>query len=639
MANYDTKVRVKADVENSDLSKLQKDFDKLEAKLESLYAKGEKLEALGVDKQSKQWKSLVYDVAQTENALEDVREKITEINANTSVKGFEKLKQAAGKFFGVVQDGTKKSNGLLKTLVSRFKGIALSLLVFNWITKGFNAMVRAMKEGFQNLAQYSNEYNESMSALKSQTAQFKNGLATAFEPIANIIIPYLTRLVSWLNTAADATAQFFAAMQGKTTYTRAKKQVVDYAKSLDTASKSAKKALASFDELNVLNKNDNNANQSGVMTGADAFEEAQINPGIYDALERVKGLLEIIHPLAIAIGVAFLAWKITKLLDNLGVVIKNGKEIMGFLGFIAGLALAIYEYFSMWKDGVDWEGIKGYVAGVALAVTSLYFLLGPFAAGIGLIVSGVAGLVLAFKDMTQNGVNAENMTLALISAVGILAGVFIAFGGPAAAIVAGIMAVVAQVAAFVIAADNGKEALTTLKSMCKNFADFIKKIFSGDIKSAFDSLENCLRDFANVFIIIIESIANCVINGLNLLIEKINSISFSIPDWVPGLGGKTMSPSLKLLEEVHIPRLAEGAVIQGGRPFAAILGDQRIGQTNIETPLKTMVDAFKIAMAETGGAHGGEYTFVAQLDGRTIFKETVKQNQIYQKSTGKSAFE
>jgi Na+/H+ antiporter NhaB len=36
---------------------------------------------------------------------------------------------------------------------------------------------------------------------------------------------------------------------------------------------------------------------------------------------------------------------------------------------------------------------------------------------------------------------------------------------------------------------------------------------------------------------------------------------------------------------------------------------------------------------------GGNYTFVAQLDGRTIFKETVTQNNLYRTQTGRSAFE
>lgn len=641
MANYDASVRVNTKVDNSDLGKLQKDFDKLEAKLDSLYRKGDKLESLGVDKQSKQWKSLQYDVAQTEMALEDVRDRIQEVNATAPTNGFEKLEKSSKKCFKSIQSETKKSNGLLSTLGSRLKGIALSLFIFNWITKGFNVMVNAMKEGFHNLAQYSDEYNASMSALKSQTEQLKNGLATAFEPIVNMIIPYLTKFVGWLNTAADAMAQFLAAMQGKSTYTRAKKQVLDYAKSLDTAAKSAKGALASFDQLNVLSKNDSNVNTGSGLSGADAFEEAEINPEIYVMLERVKSLLEVIKPLVITIGFALLAWKIANFLKDLGSVTANLWDAYGIILLIVGLALSVYEYFSMWKNGVDWDGIIGYIAGVAMAVLGLYMLFGPFVAGIGLIIFGIAGLVLAIKDMTENGFTAENMTLALISAFGILAGVFIAFGAPAAVVGGAVMAVIGVLAAIVIWAGNGEEALDRLQNQFSLFGSFLKNIFAGDFKAAFNDIKYFAVECLNQGNILTESIINCIIKGLNWLIEKINTISFELPDWVPAIGGKAFSPNIKPISEVFLPRinipeLANGAVIQGGRPFAAILGDQPAGQTNIETPLSTMVDAFKQAMSETGG---GNYTFVAQLEGRTIFRETVRQEQLQYKATGIGAFQ
>ena len=143
MADYDASIRVNTKVDNSDLGQLQKDFDKLERKLEELHKKGDKFEALGVNKQSKQWQALRYDVAQTENALEDARERIQEINELNTGKpesGFSIVRNAANGLFKTIKKGTKQSNGLLVTMGSRLKGIALSLLVFNWISKGFNAM-------------------------------------------------------------------------------------------------------------------------------------------------------------------------------------------------------------------------------------------------------------------------------------------------------------------------------------------------------------------------------------------------------------------------------------------------------------------------------------------------------------------
>ncbi len=87
-----------------------------------------------------------------------------------------------------------------------------------------------------------------------------------------------------------------------------------------------------------------------------------------------------------------------------------------------------------------------------------------------------------------------------------------------------------------------------------------------------------------------------------------------------------------------IPMLANGAVIRGGDPFMAVLGDQPRGQTNIETPLPTMVQAFKQALTESGGMGGGEYTFIAQLNGKTIFEEVVSRNDMFKKAAGHSRF-
>lgn len=53
-------------------------------------------------------------------------------------------------------------------------------------------------------------------------------------------------------------------------------------------------------------------------------------------------------------------------------------------------------------------------------------------------------------------------------------------------------------------------------------------------------------------------------------------------------------------KKYNIPHLAQGALLRGGDPFLAYVGDQPRGQTNIEAPLKTIVDAFKTALSETG---------------------------------------
>ena len=570
---------------------------------------------------------------------DELSARLAEINkeVHTIRNGFSDLESKGRKALDSCGTCAKKSGNLLSTMASRLKGILLSLFIFNWISKGFNAMVSAMKEGFRNLAQYSKDYNAQMSALQSSCAQFKNSLAAAFEPIVNMAIPYLVKLINWLIKAADAVAQFMAILQGKSTYTRAKKQTIDYAKSLDTASKSAKKALAAFDELNVLSDQGGSAAGGGELTGKDAFEEASVDPKMVEMLEKAKKLMEIIKPLAVFIGIVLLAWGIAGLLKNLGELGPYLTKALGLIILVAGAALMVYEYIKMWKNGVDWEGIVGYVAGLALAVVGLLILFGPVAAGIGLIVGGAAGLILALKDMTENGVNAQNMTLLLISAGAILAGVFLTLGGAAAVVVGAVMAVIAAIAGVVVWAGNGEEALATLKDMLGKLGTFVKSVFAGDWKSAFEAIVGFAKDATNMGNIIAESFANGFIKAINAIIDAINSISIDIPDWVPVFGGKKWDgPNIPNWNaHVSLPRLANGAVIQGGQPFLAWLGDQPRGQTNIETPLATMVEAFKQAQAENGG---GTYTFVAKLNEREIFRETVRQDRMYKNTHGQSAF-
>ena len=584
MSNYDASIRVNTEIDNSNLLKLQVQIDKAVNKVSKLSSELSELKNKKIptqeyeeisrsvekaqlnldrliDRQDKMvslgktsgsaWDSLQYDIEAARNTLEyakadmqdlvdagkaftlgagqnEIAQKENElaiaqaelqalkVKLDETVSKFREADNSAKNFFGGLRDGTKKSNNLLTGLTRRLKNLAIRLLLFRWIIKGYNAMLTGMKEGFQNLAQYSTNYNKTLSELKSQTATLKNSFAAAFEPIADIVVSNFTRLVTWINKAMDAMAQFIAVLQGKSTYTKAKKQVIDYAKSLDTASKSAKKALASFDELKVLNKSDSADSGNGELTGADAFEEAEINPEIYEMLEKVKKLLEYIAPLAVAVGIALLAWKIASFLKDLGSVAANLKDAYGIIMFIAGVALLVYHYFNMWKDGVDWEGIKGYIAGVAMAVLALYLLFGPLVAGIALIVLGIAGLVLAFKDMCENGFTAENMVLALVSAVMIVVGVFIAFGAVAALVVGAVLAVIGIFAAMIIWAGNGEESLDRL------FGSFLKNVFAGDWKAAFKDIVAFAIEGLNQGNILIESIINCIIKGLNWLIEQIN---------------------------------------------------------------------------------------------------------------------
>lgn len=79
--------------------------------------------------------------------------------------------------------------------------------------------------------------------------------------------------------------------------------------------------------------------------------------------------------------------------------------------------------------------------------------------------------------------------------------------------------------------------------------------------------------------------------------------------------------------------LAKGAVIPPNREFLATLGDQKNG-VNIETPLSTMVDAFKTALQENGGMGSNQPPILLQLEGRTIASVMWDEQDKRYKQTG-----
>ena len=141
-------------------------------------------------------------------------------------------------------------------------------------------------------------------------------------------------------------------------------------------------------------------------------------------------------------------------------------------------------------------------------------------------------------------------------------------------------------------------------------------------KNIVEPIKNGFKGFINGLIGMVEGFVNFFIRGINNIISGLNSLSFTIPDF---LGGGTFGLNIPSVSEIKLPRLAQGAVIPPNREFLAVLGDQKSG-TNIETPLPTMVQAFKQALAESGYAQGGGEA-VLEIDGQRFGRLIYKLGQ------------
>lgn len=113
-----------------------------------------------------------------------------------------------------------------------------------------------------------------------------------------------------------------------------------------------------------------------------------------------------------------------------------------------------------------------------------------------------------------------------------------------------------------------------VSSVFNNLKNTVVNIFNAiknAITNVFNSIWNTIRSVANSILGGIESMINGVIRGINGMIGALNRLSFTIPDWVPGLGGKTLGFNISTIGMVSLPRLAKGGIAM--QPTQAIIGE------------------------------------------------------------------
>ena len=142
-------------------------------------------------------------------------------------------------------------------------------------------------------------------------------------------------------------------------------------------------------------------------------------------------------------------------------------------------------------------------------------------------------------------------------------------------------------------------AWENVKAIFTNIIDFVQNVFAGNWSAAWD---NIVAIFGNVFGMIVnlaKAPINGVISAINWVLEKINSISVTIPDWVPGVSGQTLGFNIPT-----IPALAAGGIATA--PTLAQIGEG--GEPEAVLPLSklaALLDEWTKPKPTPGGGTGG----------------------------------
>ena len=133
----------------------------------------------------------------------------------------------------------------------------------------------------------------------------------------------------------------------------------------------------------------------------------------------------------------------------------------------------------------------------------------------------------------------------------------------------------------------------------------------------------------------IDKLTNKIYNGV---IDGLNSLPFINIKTHSG-GGTSIDDSSsrksKSYAPMSIPHLAKGAVIPPNNKFLAMLGDQTSG-TNIETPLSTMIQAFKSALGDSNYSGMGDIYIPIYVNNELTSEELIRKQEIERyRSNGK----
>lgn len=571
-------------------------------------------------------------------------------------------------------EDTEENLGKAKDALAKFEKrlvtMAKKVFVFSLIL----AALRKVKAYMGEVLKTNEEFQASYASLKGT-------LMTAFQPIMTAIIPIIKALINVLNVAANAFAKFTSWIFGTTVEAsqKAAKALYDQSKATKaagTAAEKAKKQMSGLDEMNTWQSDKSSGGGGTADVSANPFDSVETELGemevyVSGALLAIGAILAftgVSIPLGIAlmaIGAAGLASAVTTNWDSMSkemqTAITNVLVVLGTAALVIGAILTFTAAHVALGIGLmiagagllgtavalNWNTIKeklqGSLGAIVAIVSVALLVIGIILAvacpvalplGIALILAGAAGLA------TTVAVNWDTLKSKIQTVIGKILAV-----ASKAALVIGLILTVTGVAfplgiALILAGAKGmakyapadwNALLKKIQSVWssirtwfnKNVAPrFTTKFWSGKFNGIKTALTDKIKGALNAGI----ALLNRFINWLN---AKMNLKwgSFKIL-------GKEVIPkgSFQLLKLNNIPYLAQGGVIPANREFLAVLGDQKHGN-NIEAP-ESLIR--QIVREESGG--NGTYTFVAQLNGRTIFREVIDQAKLSRKMTGKNAF-
>lgn len=641
--------------QESTVKSLQKEYDAVTAKVEKMDA------------------SIQSDTAN----LDKMKTKAGELS--------EKISSTKNGVFGM-GEATKKADEYMSRFVNRVKKLALRAFVFTLITRALSVV----RDYVWKVIQVNDEAAKAIGRLKGALLTLAQPLLSVIVPAFTALVNILTKVISVI---ANIVSMLFGTTAKKSeAAAKGLYKEADAIGSVGSAAKEAKGNLASFDEINTLSSSSGGGGAAAALADRlspvfEQFTTDEYKAKIDELTAYLSGALLALGailcfsganiPLGIALMAAGAIGLVTLIKENwnamsdrLRAALTNVLSVLGLFALAIGAILCLsganiplgiglmLAGAAMLGTAValNWNAVndktKNTLSALMMALGMTLLAIGAVLCfsganlplGIGLMIAGAASIA---ASVAMNWNTAPEKTKAaiksLMGSIGvslIAIGAVLCFSG--ANLPLGIGMMIAGGAAIAAASDLDWSALLTkLKEMWQNIKQWwntsVSKFFTADYWKALGRriIDGLLSGLKAAWESVKTWVANAVSWFGKKFVEAQNSIARSNSGRSGGFGTRSggfgrpsRAPSIS---RISAPALARGAVIPPNKEFLAVLGDQKSG-TNIETPLATMVEAFKQAMAESGG---GATTVVIQLDGKEIARSTVKNINNMTRAAGK----
>lgn len=532
------------DEAEKELSKLENKIEKLQDTLNQKKTKhsalAEEARQIGVEYDEAR-KKLEYmqsgDSFFTKDHIQEQAQLVKDLETQ-----WDKARQNADKLNTEIYDGNQE----LEKMANRAADVKGQI---RQITPASKAMNSALESAQKNVDEFGqrlkrivasalvfNVVNKALSAMKNwmskvilsndearaSIAKLKGALLTLAQPIVEVIIPAFIALVNVLTRIISVVAQIVSLLFGKTAIgsKQAAKNLDKETKALEGVGSAADDAAGSLAGFDEINTIQTENSVGGGGASTDIAPDFDFDTSMSE--KQLENLLNLIE----LIGAALAAWKISSAL---------GLGMKGFLGILVAVYSAI-QYakglFDAWVNGVSWGNFMQMVSGAVGVAAGLALAFGPVAAGISLVVTGIGMLITGFHDAMKNGWNLQNT---LLSIAGILAtgiGIGLITGSFIPALIAGIAGLLL---ALTVATGHGEELLQGVRDVMQGFLDFFTGIFTGDIDKAADGIRKIVEGLKEIVLSVVAGIKDGFLSFLNWLDQKTNGKFKGIIDFVAGL--------------------------------------------------------------------------------------------------------